>query len=58
MQKIELTNNCIRTSIEDQSGSYVFYTGGIAGISDDGSTSQTDTESLNRRTNEIELDRH
>ena len=57
MKTIELTNNCVRTSTEESNGAYVFYTGGIAGVSDN-SASQTDTESLDRRANEVELDRH
>ncbi len=49
------THVCTFTEEQNNSG-YVLYTGGIAGISDS-PTSKTDTESLNRSTNEIELHR-
>ena len=54
VQKIDLSTSCLRTSTEDQNTTYVFYTGGIAGISDNPS-SKTDTESLDRSPNEIKL---
>lgn len=54
---IEFASTHVCTFTEDQNNSgYVLYTGGIAGISDS-PTSKTDTESLNRGTNEIELNR-
>jgi hypothetical protein len=57
MHKIELNNTCACASIVDQqSDTYVFYTGGIAGITDM-SNLQSDTETLKRGTNEVEFDR-
>ena len=58
MYKIELTSNSIRTMTDDPSnGTYVFYTGGIAGISDS-SVSQADAKALDRGADEVQLDRH
>jgi hypothetical protein len=57
MYKIELTNNSVKTCIGDRSDDgYVFYTGGIAGISD--APSQTDSKPLDRGADEVEFDRH
>jgi len=57
MQKIELNNTCgCAAIVDEQNGDYVVYTGGIAGITDI-SDLQSDTETLKRCTNEIELDR-
>ena len=57
MHKIELNNTCACASIVDQqSDTHVFYTGGIAGITDM-SNLQSDTETLKRGTNEVEFDR-
>jgi hypothetical protein len=52
---VEFASTHVCTFTEDQSNSaYVFYTGGIAGISDS-PTSKADTESFNRGANEIEF---
>ena len=57
MHKIELNNTCVCSSIVDQQGNtYVFYTGGIAGVTDV-SNLQSDTETLKRSANEVKLDR-
>jgi pseudouridine-5'-phosphate glycosidase len=57
MHRIELSNTVACSSIVDQqANTYVFYTGGIAGVTDV-SNLQSDTETLKRSANEIELDR-
>jgi hypothetical protein len=57
MKTIELTNTCLCASLEDQKMEYVFYTGGVAGITDSTSL-QGDSETLQRSPDVVELDRH
>jgi hypothetical protein len=59
MRIIELTNTCACASeAKDASQSdYVFYTGGVAGISDT-LVLENHSKSLKSRPDEIELERH
>lgn len=55
MKTITLTTTHVCAHLDEQKPEYVFFTGGIAGISDT-SPSKADTEPLNRRADEVELD--
>ena len=57
MMKIQLTTSSIRVSTEGKDNPYVFYSGHVAGVTDR-STSQSDTESFDRRTDEVQLNRN
>ena len=52
---LETTNLC--SYIDEQKPEYVFFTGGIAGVSDS-SPSESRPESLNRSADVVELDRN
>lgn len=57
MKTIELTNTCLCASVDDQRGDYVFYTGGVAGVTDSIQL-KSDAEALDRRPDEVQLDRN
>lgn len=57
MKIIELTNTCLCASPDDQKGEYVFYTGGLAGITD-ATVLESNAETLQGRPNEVQLDRN
>jgi len=52
---LETTNLC--SHVDEQKPEYVFFTGGIAGVSDS-SPSEGCTEPLNRRADVVELNRN
>lgn len=57
MEQIKITNNNVCAYVEtDGARPYVFYTGGIAGVSDR-ITLERDTERLDRRADEVKLER-
>jgi hypothetical protein len=56
MTIIELTTTCVCASHDTQKKEYVVYTGGIAGMSDS-AVLKSDPEPLNRRSDEVELNR-
>ena len=56
MAEIILTNTKVCVYNDDQRRDYVFYTGGIAGVSDRPGL-QSDSETLQRSTDEVKLDR-
>lgn len=58
MHMIKLLDvNHVCTLTDRQDSTYVFYTGGIAGISDN-SNSKADAKPLDGRTDEVQLDRN
>jgi hypothetical protein len=54
MHVIELTNTCLCASVAEQGGDYVFYTGGVAGITD-ATELKNDPERIERRPDEVQL---
>ena len=57
MRIIELTNTCTCASEDDQQRDYVFYTGGVAGISDV-TVLESDSKPVERRSDEVQFERH
>jgi hypothetical protein len=56
MQFIELTNTFPCASLDEQRGEYVFYTGGIAGVTD-ATELERNPEAIEGGANKVELDR-